>query len=108
VADAKKKTAAKKGTSKKKLANKEVPPENYFILIDGSTLKDMESLVEAFDRMSEDVFRYHVNEFKNDFASWVQEVFDEKDLSEELKLAQNLERAHITLLKHALKKLKSM
>ena len=47
-------------------------------------------------------------DFKNDFASWVQEVFDERDLAEQLRLARSLERAHIAMLKHALKKLKSM
>lgn len=92
----------------KKILHKEIPPEKYFLVIDGSTIKNIEELADAFDRMSDDVFFYHVNEFKNDFSTWVKDVVEDNEFGDELRLARNPERAQIAVLRHIIKKLKHM
>ncbi|NOZ80974.1 MAG: hypothetical protein GXP63_04845 [DPANN group archaeon] len=86
----------------------DVPTEHYFLLIDGSAIRGLEELADAFDQMSDDVFYYHVNEFKNDFANWIRDIFDEKELAEHIELAKSIEHAHIAVLRHIIKQLKKV
>jgi hypothetical protein len=92
----------------KKVIHKEILPENYFLVIDGSTIKNIDELSEAFDRMSDDVFFYHVNEFKNDFSTWVRDVLGDNEFADELRLAKNPERAQIATLRHMIKKMRHL
>jgi len=116
VADKSKNKASKKKPSskrkneqrKRKNIHKDVSPENYFLLVDGSVVKNLQELAESFERMSDDVFYYHVTEFKNDFCNWVEDIFGEKELAEHLREANTIEQAHIAVLKHIIKKLKEL
>jgi hypothetical protein len=48
----------------------------------------MKNLVElgiALREMSGDTFRYHVNDGRNDFSKWVEDVIGDHALSAELK-----------------------
>lgn len=105
---ARKKDTKPKASKRSKRIHKDIPIEHHFLLIDGSTVQGLEDLADAFERMSDDVFFYHVDEFKNDFANWVKDIFDEKDLAEHLALAKTLEHAHIAVLKHVIKQLKRL
>ncbi len=100
--------SAKKRVSRKKASKKKkpIPEEKYFFLIDGSALKSIEELADALDKMSEDMFYYHANDLKNDFARWVRDVFSEAELAKELEEARSIERAQIALLKHLIRELK--
>ena len=84
----------------------EVPGEFCFMVVDGSSLKSVSELLDKIEEISEDVFNYHVTDERNDFANWVRDVFDEKELAERLFESKTREQAHIALLKHFLKKLK--
>jgi len=63
---------------------KDTKSEFYFKLIDGSELKNLLELADALDKMSDDVFYYHINEQKNDFSNWIRDVFKEKELADNI------------------------
>jgi hypothetical protein len=68
-----------------------VPEGQEFILADESltieerTLKTLDDLSEAINLIDPETFQRHVNEEKNDFASWVEHVFNEGELAEQLR-----------------------
>jgi organic radical activating enzyme len=83
----------------------EAPEKYHFYLSDGRKLKSLFELIEAFENMSDDVFRHHANEHKNDFSSWIKDVFKEEDLANEIVRAESRMDAEIKLLKHIVKDL---
>jgi hypothetical protein len=85
----------------------EAPKEKVFYLADGRKLKSLVELTEALENMSEDVFRHHVNAARNDFSAWINDVFKDKDLAQDMKEIRDKADAEIKLLKHFLKKLTS-
>ncbi|MBW2992132.1 hypothetical protein KY345_02850 [Candidatus Woesearchaeota archaeon] len=105
------KVVKKSGKPAKVVLKKQVlgqaPEEKVFYLKDGRKLKNILELTEAFESMSEDVFRHHVNEMRNDFSSWVGDVLDDKELAEDIKDIRDRTDAEIRLLKHIVKKLTS-
>jgi hypothetical protein len=64
-----------------------IPAEKYFYAADGSILKNKKELLRALKNMSDAAFSYHANASKNDFASWIRDVFSEKALSERMQRA---------------------
>ncbi|MBM3120159.1 MAG: hypothetical protein FJ006_11565 [Chloroflexi bacterium] len=60
--------------------------DRCFFCQDGCISKNLYQLVECLDHISEDSFRHHVTEVKNDFSNWVRDVFGDD------KLANNLSR----------------
>jgi hypothetical protein len=58
-----------------------VAPEEFFITVDGRSIRSLWELKDLLDRGSAEVFAYHVNEGKNDIADWVEEVVFDKELS---------------------------
>lgn len=68
-----------------------VPDGQEFILDDPNLpeherrLKTLDNLSEAINLIEPEVFQQHVNEQKNDFASWVENVFGEHELAEQLR-----------------------
>ncbi|MBI2830501.1 MAG: hypothetical protein HYX81_05005 [Chloroflexi bacterium] len=73
------KTAAKVN----KLAN--VPPDKKFYCNDGRIFDNLEDLASALHVMSDDTFRYHANESKNDFSNWIQDVIGDAKLARDLR-----------------------
>lgn len=67
----------------------EAPEEYHFILKDGKKLKNVFELVDSLKDMHEEVFREHVNEVRNDFANWLEDIFNERSLAEELKAIED-------------------
>ena len=64
--------------------NDDVPEENFFILADGSSLKNLRELAILLKSMPDHVFSHHVNDYKNDFASWIKDVYKNDSLSKKL------------------------
>jgi len=83
---------------------KDANSDHYFFVNDGTVLKNVLDLSKQLDKMSEEVFRYHVNDMKNDFASWIKEIFKEEKLAEELLKTTEKDKTQIVLLKHIIKK----
>lgn len=76
----------------------ECSPDKYFKCIDGATLKSIGEFVESLHWMSDDVFYYHVSDKRNDFASWIEAVFDNKELAALIKHSRTKEKTQIALL----------
>lgn len=59
----------------------DVAGEYVFWLCDGRTLKSLDELALALKDMRDDVFSYHVNGEKNDFAKWIGAIIGDKTLA---------------------------
>ena len=78
------------GIEKKiKKQEKRITPEQFFYLNDGSILTSKTELYFALSRMSDATFNHHVNLGKNDFASWILNVLEDKETSEKIKFAKS-------------------
>lgn len=62
-----------------------VPEGKGFKLINGQEMWSLDDLSEAINLIDPDTFMHHVNAEKNDFAAWVEQVFDETLLAEYLR-----------------------
>ena len=73
-----------------------IAPTHYFKLNNGQIIKHLNELPEAIDQMDEDLFRNYVNDYKNDFARWIYDVYRLVDLSELLgKVKSKKESARV-------------
>ena len=89
-----------KKDSKAKPAAQEIPPEKYFVLRSGSTIKSLEELAHNLDSISDEDFSFHVDGNKNDFANWIRDVFGRADLAESILPIKDKKESQIVLLKH--------
>ena len=62
--------------------------QHYFYLNNGKKLKNIAELMESLKHMDQDLFSFHVNEQHNDFASWIRDVFGEKELARRISHAR--------------------
>ena len=83
----------------------EAPVEHHFVVADGRKLKNVIELADALETMSEEIFRHHVNEAKNDFSSWVKDVFYDHSLAEDISRARNRLETQIVVLRRLVKEL---
>ena len=70
-----------------------VPDEKAFWLHDGRVLRDMKDLRDALAGISEEDYKYHTGESKNDFSNWVREVIGDEHLARDLGSASDKEQA---------------
>ena len=89
---------------KKKILG-EAPVEHHFVVADGKKLKNIMELADALETMSEEIFRHHANEVRNDFSSWVKDVFYDHSLAEDISRAKNRLETQIVILKRLVKEL---
>ena len=89
---------------KKKILG-EAPEEHHFVVADGRKLKNVLELADALETMSEEIFRHHANEIKNDFSNWVKDVFYDHSLAEDIARAKNRLEAQIAILRRMVKEL---
>ncbi|MFH0955219.1 MAG: DUF5752 family protein [Candidatus Micrarchaeota archaeon] len=60
-------------------------PEKFFYLRGEIPLKSLSELENSFESMDDATFAHHVNETKNDFAEWTQEVIRDQFLANKLR-----------------------
>jgi hypothetical protein len=89
----------------KKLMHVEVSPDKCFVLCDGRKLKSAKELADTLQTMSDDIFKYHVNDTKNDFANWINDVFGEPDIAKKIRTMRNKMEMSVELYKHMFDKL---
>lgn len=94
---------ASKVFNTEKHISKVINPENYFFLHDGRVLKDLFELAENLENISDNIFYHHVNESKHDFANWIKDVFEDKDLAEEIYVIKDPKQIQLIILKHIAK-----
>ena len=71
-----------------KLLEKVRSPGSYFKLHMGTELASLDELRDSLKSMNNTTFNHHVNEHKNDFASWVLDVIKDKELAKNLNRTQ--------------------
>ncbi|MCX8147097.1 MAG: hypothetical protein N3D84_01370 [Candidatus Woesearchaeota archaeon] len=59
----------------------DVPEQFVFYVHDGTILKNLNDLIKALDKMTDDIFYYHANKEKNDFSNWIRDIINEPLLS---------------------------
>ena len=62
----------------------DVAAEKYFFCQDGQVFKNLRELAAALKDMSAGTYQQHVNESKNDFSNWVNQVIGDDKLSRDL------------------------
>lgn len=62
-------------------ALKEVNSEQCFWVNNGPVVGSIEKLNEAISKMSKKTFMHHVNNEKNDFATWIKDVIGDEELA---------------------------
>jgi len=58
---------------------------------DGKEIRSLHELHYVLTKMNNEIFNYHVNENKNDFANWIRDTFKDNDLAEAVKKAKTKE-----------------
>lgn len=107
----KKKVASKKKPTKDlnkavidavhKLTIKRKPKDHeYFYLVSGDQIRDVRELVNLLDTLADEVFNYHVNDERNDFASWIEAVFQDKNLAERIRSLRNKQEMNLVICKY--------
>jgi len=79
---------------------KEIKPEQYFVFNNGVRVKNLKELAEHLDKIDKKTFRNHVNNKKNDFSNWINHVFNEKKLADELKEVRTIEETKNKILEY--------
>ncbi|MFC1648361.1 DUF5752 family protein [Nanoarchaeota archaeon] len=94
---------SKKKSSK---ALKNAKKDSYFILAEGTAVKNLFELAHSLNKMSDEEFHHHVTNDRNDFSNWIEAVLEEKTLAKELREMDNRKDIQISILNFLIKKLK--
>ncbi len=71
--------------------------DKCFFCQDGCVSQNLYQLAECLDRISENSFRHHVTEVRNDFSNWVRDVFGDDKLANDLSRCTNSAEAAKTV-----------
>lgn len=84
------------------------PLEKSFVLHDGRKLRTLYELIDELEGMADDTFHAFVNEWKNDFANWTQDVFEAHDLANDLRRIEDKFGTQRAILKHFTRELQKL
>ncbi len=68
-------------------AKKALEPCEYhseFYMCDGRRVNSIPELLKALRKTKKEVYEYHVNESKNDFSMWINDVFQDSTLARDI------------------------
>ena len=65
---------------------KTIRPEEYFYLRNGVVLKSLHDLIGVLEVIDDVTLNYHIN--RNDFGSWVKNIFKDHELADKVKAAK--------------------
>ncbi len=63
-------------------------PSQRFFLHGGGALESLEDLFTELQTMEDEVFNHHVTAERNDFATWVRDVFKDPFLARHIELSR--------------------
>jgi len=75
----------KKNLIKKIDIHQSAEKDKFFSLQNGLVLRSISELIDYLEVIEKDLFFQHVNFSKNDFSNWLREVFEAKELSEQIE-----------------------
>jgi len=67
----------------------DVPDDKRFWCQDGKVVKNLKELQEVLNGMSDETFRYHSREDRNDFSNWIRDVVRDEKLARDLSKARS-------------------
>ena len=71
----------------------DVPQEKQFWCSDGRVLRNLSELAAALSEISDETFRHHSSETRNDFGNWVRDVIGDDKLSSDLQKSKTQAQA---------------
>lgn len=83
-----------------------VKEEHKFYVHDGKELRNLLELGLAIRHMRDETFAHHVNESKNDFATWIKDCMGETQLANELMKYKTKTSNELLVLRHIAGQLK--
>lgn len=81
-------------------------PEVAFYVCSGAVLRNVSEMGKLVESMDDTTFFYHVNQERNDFARWVEDIFQDKALASKLRKA-NKQKTFSDVVKKRIKELES-
>ncbi|HIH38208.1 hypothetical protein J4460_06415 [Candidatus Woesearchaeota archaeon] len=78
------------------------PAANSFFLCDGAELKTLEDLEKALDSMPDWIFSHHVTAERNDFATWIKDVYGEEDFATQVSAQKDRTKMQVVILRKLL------
>lgn len=85
----------------------DVNSENYFRVANGTIVKGIMELDSSLENMGEETFRYHVNDYRNDFSTWVRGTIKDEKLANDLLLSKDKCKTQIIVLRRIVEILSS-
>ncbi len=82
---------------------RKAPRGEGFLLHSGESIMSLLELVNKLDSLEHHVYSHHVNHEKNDFATWVSDVFKNEKLASDMRVASDKKDIQIALLRGMLK-----
>jgi len=67
------------------LLENKLPEDKWFYFRNGKRASSIQELKDILEEMDEFEFKHHVNNERNDFANWIEGVFQEKKLAKSLR-----------------------
>ena len=86
----------------------QAPEEKTFVLKGGRKLASLYELIDELETMNDDLFNQHVDDMKNDFASWIRDVFENRPLADEIHKMHDRFDTQRAILKHIVRDLKQL
>jgi len=83
----------------------EVTPDKYFVLCDGRKIKSGKELADILQLITDDMYKYHVTDTKNDFSNWINDVFGEPELAKKMRPVKNRLEMSIEIYRNMFDKL---
>ena len=84
---------------------RDAPESNCFVLCNGKPVKNVKELADIMEEIEDHVFSYHVTADKNDFATWVKDIFQDVELAQKLAGVKDKKHMQLVLYKHIVHKL---
>ena len=81
------------------------PDHHHFVLVNGQRLGDIKELADALEDMADHVWAHHVTHERNDFATWVNDIFIDAELAKSLRTAAGKHHAQIVLYRAILERI---
>ncbi|MBI3027265.1 hypothetical protein HYY70_04060 [Candidatus Woesearchaeota archaeon] len=85
----------------------DVNSENYFRVANGTIVKGLMGLDSSLEGMGEETFRYHVNDYRNDFSTWIRGTINDEKLANDLLLSKDKCKTQIIILRRIVEILSS-
>lgn len=62
------------------------PEDKVFRCVNGEVYRTLQDMESGLLRMTDEHYTYHCNDVKQDFSTWVRDVFGDANLAEQLRM----------------------